>query len=109
MDLIQFLNETDGQENAIDFAMKYGLLPDKTPKNCLKCGSENSLRLCKHGRRYDIPYNFVCSLRPCRWTVSLSRNTVFDKLNFPLSYALRLMYFWLLRVSIKDSADQFKV
>lgn len=109
MNFFTFIKETDGFENSLNFAMKFGLLPDKEAKDCIKCGTKKGLRWTKNARYAHIPYVYVCSVKGCRATVSLSRNTMFDHLTFPLSSALRLIYMWLMKISVEDCANQFEV
>uniref|UniRef100_A0A1B6ER10 ISXO2-like transposase domain-containing protein n=1 Tax=Cuerna arida TaxID=1464854 RepID=A0A1B6ER10_9HEMI len=109
MDLISFIKQTEGLENSINFAINHGLIPDKTPKKCLKCGLEGSLRWTKNSRTVNIPFMYVCSQRNCRSTISVSRNTLFDHLTFSLSQALRLIYFWLLKIPVQETACQLEL
>ncbi|XP_046681421.1 uncharacterized protein LOC124368190 [Homalodisca vitripennis] len=109
MDLISFIKQTEGLENSINFAINHGLIPDKTPKDCVKCGLEGGLRWTKNSRTVNIPFMFVCVQRNCRSTISVSRNTLFDHLTFSLSQALRLIYFWLLKISVQETASQLEL
>lgn len=109
IDFISFVKQTDGLEDSINFAIKYGLLPSRNPHTCVKCGVEGSLRWTRNTKVINLPYMFVCSKRRCRSTVALGRNTLFDHVNFPLSQALRLIYFWLLKIPVIETSDQLQV
>lgn len=109
IDFISFVKQTDGLEDSIDFAIKYGLLPPKNAHTCVKCGREGSLRWTRNSKVINLPYMFVCSKRKCRSTIALGRNTLFDHVNFPLSQAIRLIYFWLLKIPVSETSDQLQV
>uniref|UniRef100_A0A1B6L4L4 ISXO2-like transposase domain-containing protein n=2 Tax=Graphocephala atropunctata TaxID=36148 RepID=A0A1B6L4L4_9HEMI len=109
MDLFNFTRQTEGLDNSLNLAMNYGLLPDRTPKTCIKCGKVGGLRWRKKSRTVNIPFMFVCVQRNCRATISLSRNTLFEHLAFSLSQALRLIYLWLLKISVKETGSQLEL
>lgn len=109
MNIFKFIGETEGLENSINFAIQHGLLPDSQPKDCMKCGKICTLKWTKNSRASKLPYMFVCSEKHCRATISARRNTMFDHLTCSLSSALRLIYFWLIKIAVQDCANQLEV
>lgn len=97
------INATNEKEKTVEFFAKLGLIGNHL--ECEICQNPMSLVRIK---RNQSPFVWVCS-KPCRRTISIMKNSFFEKLNIPLDRFLLMIYKYFKREEINEISRELDI
>lgn len=97
----------ENNEKAFQFCQTRNLIPSNDRKDCVDCGAEGKVSVCKYSRNENFPYELRCSA--CRKSTSIVKDTWFSNSKLLIKQSLGLVYCWLLGLTLEVASDEIGV
>lgn len=105
--LRKLFSNLSSEEEEIDFAMSYKLIPDKSAKKCVSCKSSDSVNWQRRAKYSN--YSFCLKCKKCKQETSITHNTWFENTKITIRQSLVLIYMWLLQTTLQIAASEAEV
>ena len=107
INLIKLYKCIDNFDSSYEFCCQYNLLPNSEVKDCIECKTSKSVKVQKRRKNKNFPLCLVCS--SCKKEWSITNNTWFANAHLTISQSLRLIYFWLMNVTLEIASSECEV
>lgn len=104
MDNYQLLKLLETETQAIEFCVRYGLLPDGKPGDCVNCSAKQSCVWAEDKRANGIQFVIKCKI--CHKSHSIAKNTWFEQSKTSIKNVLLVVYSFLRGFTLNQAALQ---